>query len=93
MIKHIVIWTMKEDVTAEQKAEMKNRLEVLKSVVPELVELEVGIDEGNGTMSLYSVFASNEDLDIYQAHPAHQDVVAVVKPLVAGRIACDYMGR
>ena len=90
MIKHIVIWTMKEEATAEQKAEMKNRLEALKGVVSELVELEVGIDEGNGTMSLTSAFASDEDLGVYQAHPAHQEVVAIVKPLVAGRIACDY---
>ena len=91
MIKHIVIWTMKEEATAEQKAEMKNRLEALKGVISELVDIEVGIDDGNGTMLLYSVFASNEDLDIYQAHPGHQEVVAIVKPLVAGRTACDYI--
>lgn len=91
MIKHIVIWPMKEEVTAEQKVEMKNRLEALKGVVAELVDIEVGIDEGNGTMSLYSEFASNEDLAVYQAHPAHQDVVGFVKPLVAGRAVCDYI--
>ncbi len=91
MIKHIVVWPMKDEVTAEQKAEMKNRLEALKGVIPELVEIEVGIDVENGTMSLYSVFASSEDLAVYQAHPAHQEVVAFVKPLVAGRAVCDYV--
>ncbi|MDH3346196.1 MAG: Dabb family protein [Kiritimatiellaceae bacterium] len=91
MIKHIVIWPMKDDVTADQKREMKNRLEALKGVVAELVDIEVGIDEGNGTMSLYSVFNTAEDLSVYQAHPAHQEVVAFVKPLVAGRAVCDYV--
>ena len=83
---------MKEDVTAEQKVEMKNRLEALKGVVAEVVDIEVGIDEDNGTMSLYSVFNSTDDLAIYQAHPAHQEVVGLVKPLVAGRAVCDYTG-
>jgi hypothetical protein len=90
MIKHIVIWKMKDEVSSGQKVEMKMQLEALKGVVAELADIEVGIDEGNGTMSLYSVFASHEDLEIYQAHPAHQEVVTFVKPLVAGRTACDY---
>ena len=90
MIKHIVIWGMKDEVSSAQKVEMKSQLEALKGVVAELADIEVGIDAENGTMSLYSMFASNEDLAIYQAHPAHQEVVTFVKPLVASRVACDY---
>ncbi len=90
MTKHIIIWPMKDEVTAEQKAEMKARLEGLTQIIPELKVMEVGIDDAAGTMSLYSEFDSNEGLAIYQAHPAHQDVVAFVKPLVAGRSVCDY---
>jgi len=90
MLKHIVVWKMKEEVSADQKAEMKARLEVLQGTIDELIYIEIGIDEDNGTMSLTSTFASKEDLDIYQAHPTHQEVVAFVKPLVAGRSVCDY---
>ena len=90
MIKHIVIWTMRDEVSAEQKAEMKDRLEALKGVVPELLDIEVGMDDANGSMSLTSEFASVEDLGTYQAHPAHQEVVRIVKPLVAARSVCDY---
>ena len=89
-MKHSVIWKMKADVSAEQKASMKAQLEALKGVVSELVEIEVGIDEENGTMSLMSEFVSTADLAVYQAHPAHQKVVAFVKPLVAERAVCDY---
>ena len=91
MIKHIVIWPMKDEVTLEQKVEMKTRLEALKDVIVELADIEVGIDEQNGSMSLYSEFASDEDLAAYQAHPDHQAVLPFVKSLVAGRAVCDYV--
>lgn len=90
MLKHIVLWTMKPETTAEQKAEMKDRLEALAGKIPELLKIQVGIDAGSGTMSLDSEFTTKEALEAYQAHPAHQDVVAFVKPLVAARAVCDY---
>ncbi len=90
MLKHIVIWPIKEETTAEQKAEIKVRLEGLTEIIPELKVMEIGMDDAAGTMSLYSEFDSNEGLVIYQAHPAHQEVVGFVKPLVAGREVCDY---
>ncbi len=90
MLKHIVIWTMKPEATAEQKQEMKNRLEALSGKVSELRKIEVGIDDGSGTMALYSEFASEDDLIAYQMHPDHQAVVGFVKPLVAARSVCDY---
>jgi len=90
MLKHIVVWTMKPEATAEQKLEMKNRLEALSGKVSELRKIEVGIDDGSGTMSLYSEFATEDDLLAYQMHPNHQAVVGFVKPLVAARSVCDY---
>jgi len=93
MLKHIVVWTMKPEATAEQKLEMKNRLEALSGKVSELRKIEVGIDDGSGTMSLYSEFAAEDDLIAYLIHPDHQAVVGFVKPLVAARTVCDYMSR
>ncbi|MFA6174461.1 MAG: Dabb family protein [Kiritimatiellales bacterium] len=90
MLKHIVVWTMKSETTAAQKLEMKTRLEALAGVISGLRKIEVGIDAGNGTMSLYSEFVSEDDLIAYQMHPDHQAVVGFVKPLVAGRSVCDY---
>lgn len=90
MIKHIVVWTMKPDVSAEQKQEMKRQLEALSRCIPELLQIEVGIDAGSGTMSLYSEFASTGDLMAYQNHPDHQAVVGFVRTLVAARSVCDY---
>lgn len=90
MVKHIVIWPMKEETTAEQNEEMQLRLMALNGKIPQLLNIEVGIDEANGTMSLISEFTSTEDLAVYQSHPDHRVVVDFVKPLVAGRAVCDY---
>ena len=91
MIKHIVVWQMRESASDEQKQEMKRRLEALISRIPQLLKIEVGIDPVSETMSLYSEFTSKETLDAYQAHPAHQEVVAFVRKLVAARSVCDYL--
>lgn len=90
MIKHIVVWQMRDDISDEQKQEMKRRLEALISRVSRLLRIEVGIDPDGETMSLYSEFTSKKNLEDYQAHPAHQEVVAFVKKLVAARSVCDY---
>jgi len=90
MIKHIVIWQMKENVSSEQKEKMKGCLEALQDQVYELSDIEVGIDFSGEILSLISEFASKEDLNLYQMHPAHQEIVAFVKPLVADRSVCDY---
>jgi quinol monooxygenase YgiN len=81
---------MRESASDEQKQEMKRRLEALISRIPQLLKIEVGIDPASETMSLYSEFTSKETLDIYLAHPAHQEVVAFVRKLVAARSVCDY---
>jgi hypothetical protein len=90
MVKHIVIWQMREDVSAEQKQEMKRRLEALISRIPRLLKIEAGIDFNGKTMSLCSEFTSKEALEGYQAHPAHQAVVAFIRPLVVTRYMVDY---
>lgn len=81
---------MKPEATAEQKLEMKNRLEALSGKIFELRKIEVGVDDTSGTMSLYSEFTTEDDLIAYQIHPDHQAVVGFVKTLIAGRAVCDY---
>jgi hypothetical protein len=81
---------MKPDVTDEQKQEMKLRLMALNGKIPQLLKIEVGVDDGSGTMVLVSDFNSEDDLAVYQAHPDHQAAGGFIKPLVASRVACDY---
>lgn len=99
MIKHIVMWTLKEDAlgatATENGAKMKEMLEALMPTVPTLKHIEVSIETFDDTPGcdaiLYSEFASREDLDIYQAHPAHKQCVSFIKQVVASRSAVDYV--
>ncbi|MBT8043172.1 MAG: Dabb family protein [Pontiella sp.] len=94
MIKHIVMWTFKDETSVDDRLEMKSRLEALKGVVPTLLEIEVGMNviesDAAKDMVLYSEFRSVEDLQTYATHPAHLKVVEFVKPLVCDRAVVDY---
>ena len=94
MVKHIVMWRMKPEVTEEQIAEMKAQLEGLKGKIAELIDIEVGIDfqrkEASSDVSLFSVFNDEAGLNAYAIHPEHLKVVDFVKPLVAERRVVDY---
>jgi len=94
MIKHIVMWKFRDGVSAEDRLEMKQRLESLMGVVPSLRDIEVGMDVVGGDASkdmvLYSEFDSLEDLKAYAGHPEHLKVVEFVKPLVCERHVVDY---
>ncbi|MDZ8117687.1 Dabb family protein [Pontiella agarivorans] len=94
MIKHIVMWKFKDDVPAEERVEMKNRLEALKGVAPTLLDIEVGLDvlgtDQSKDIVLYSEFASLEDLKAYAEHPEHVKVGEFIKPRVCERHAVDY---
>ena len=98
MIKHIVMWTLKDEAEgadkAESAAEMKRQLSALPALIPCIRELEVGVGVFAASPAcdvvLYTVFASRADLDAYQAHPEHQKVVGFVKQVAASRSVVDY---
>ncbi len=96
MIRHIVLWTLK-DGTVEEKEEIKlkikNDLEALKGVIPGIISLQVisnPMSTTNGDLVLDSVLESEEALANYQIHEEHQKVVAYVRSVVKDRICIDY---
>ncbi|MDF7798307.1 Dabb family protein [Pontiellaceae bacterium B1224] len=94
MIKHIVMWKFKDGVAEADKQEVKRQLEALKEIVPEAIEIEVGLDvlksDQSLDMVLNSKFQSLEDLKTYAAHPEHVKVGTFLKTLVCERVAVDY---
>lgn len=98
MIKHIVLWKLKEGVDGRSKTEaakeLKTSLEGLKGKIPEVRALEVGLNfnpaDTASDVSLYTEFKSREDLERYQKHPEHLKVVEIVKKLTAERRVSDY---
>lgn len=94
MIKHIVMWKFKAEVSKADKLEMKRQLEALKGVVPSLIDIEIGLNIAAGDaakdMVLYSTFATASDLKAYANHPAHVKVGERLKLLVSERAVVDY---
>ncbi len=99
MIKHIVFFTVVDGFEGLTKIELcnriKNELEGLKEVIPQLNKIEVGINkpdapQGNYDLALYSEFDSMKALDDYQVHPEHQRVAAFIGKVKTGRACVDY---
>ena len=91
MIKHIVMWTLKDKTDAHK---VKTMLEGLKGKVPSIIDIEVGIDvngsEAAADVVLYSTFASMDDLNAYQHHPEHQAVIPLMQAMTTSRMVADY---
>jgi hypothetical protein len=98
MIKHIVMWKLREEAeggtAAENAAKMKTMLEALQDRIDVLEKIEVGTDVFASApecdVVLYSEFKTRADLDAYQVHPEHQACVAFVKKVVSDRRVVDY---
>ncbi|QVK17538.1 Dabb family protein [Mycoplasmatota bacterium] len=98
MVKHIVMWKLKDNYKGQSKLEIakeiKKRLEGLKEVINEVKTIEVGInqvdDEQAYDLVLYTVFNKEEDLKIYQNHPAHLKVVDYIRQVNEQRVVVDY---
>ncbi len=99
MIKHTVMWTIKEGETPRSKfermAEMKSRLLDLKETIREIVSMEVYFSSpqapiGNYDVVLITEFRSWNDLDAYQKHPAHIEVGSYIANVKQNRAAIDF---
>ena len=106
--KHIVMWKFKEQHNGKSALEnarwMKEQLEALVGVVPELLSAEVGISpaleqaaaapaqaaSGEYDACLVSSFASPEALAAYKVHPKHKAISAYCKEARLKRLAFDW---
>jgi len=95
MIKHVVVWKIKDQAQRDAHADaVKRALEALRGHIPGMLSIEVGVDIGydpqGDDVCLYAEFADRASLDAYQRHPLHQDAKAIVALLVKDRRAVDW---
>lgn len=99
MVKHIILWTLNPDLTAEERqrvlTDIKTGLEGLQGIVPGLVDIHVQIDgridTSNCDLMLDCTLESEAALRAYAVHPAHVDVAnGKVKPYTIQRVCLDY---
>ncbi len=92
MVKHIVVYTLKEGVDkAAAVEEISVLLESLVGKIPGLNWLEVcQTYQGDMDYCLYSEFDSREDLDAYQVNPLHLEAKEKFQHYIATRVCADY---
>ena len=91
MIKHIVLFTLKDPANAPK---VKALLDSCKDIVPGIREFEVGIKteglEATADVVLVSTFDDAAALAAYQPYFHHQGVVAQIREMASGRQVLDY---
>lgn len=95
MLVHIVMFQFKDENKEANLARVKAMLEALPQKIDTLKSMEVGIDisrsERSFDMALISTFDDQEGLNVYAPHPAHQEVVSVIKEVTLLSKVVDYI--
>lgn len=98
MVKHVIIWTLKDELQGEEKAKVmagiKEGLEGLMGKIPGMSEIKViinGLASSNTDLMLDTTFESEEALHGYSTHPAHVEVANTkVRPYTKIRSCFDF---
>ena len=98
MVKHIILWTLKDELSAEEKEQVKKSikegLEGLAGKIPGMVDIKVninGLASSNADLMLDSTFENEEALKGYAVHPDHVAVAdGKVRPYTKIRSCLDF---
>ena len=98
MVKHVILWTLKSEYSAEEKqqikANIKRELEALQGQIPGLLEIKVNVNplpSSNADLILDSSFENESALKGYATHPAHVAAAdGFVRPHTSTRLCLDF---
>ena len=98
MVKHIILWQLKDELTDSEKVSVKlgikDSLESLLGKIPGLLEIKVetdGLASSNADVMLYSVFENEDALKGYAIHPLHVAAAdGKVRPFTKTRLCLDF---
>lgn len=95
MVRHIVLWKLKDTETANaagHAASLRSRFKALVGVVEGLkaVDVEVNYQAGDYDLCLVADFTDKEAEAAYQKHPEHLKIKEIVHSIVTARTAFDY---
>ena len=98
MVKHIILWQLKEELQEAEKeavkAGIKTGLEGLAGQIPGLIDIKVQTEclaSSNADVMLDSTFVDENALKTYANHPAHVNVADnQVRPYTKTRACMDF---
>ena len=98
MVKHIILWQLKDELSSEEKEKVKTDikagLEGLAGRIPGLIDIKVqteGLKSSNADLMLDSSFENEDYLKGYAVHPEHVAVAdGTVRPYTKQRVCMDF---
>ena len=91
MVKHIVVYKLKENVQKEEAVKIIAAvLEPLVGKIPGLLHLEIRPCFQGMDYALYSEFESKQALADYAVHPLHTEAKTHFHHFIETRVAADY---
>ena len=97
MVKHIVLFKLKEDVPAQKKLEamrsFKAAIEALPQRIKVIRKVEVGLNinpSEDWNIALYSEFDTLDDVKFYATHPDHVAAGKLLAEVKESRACVDY---
>ena len=97
MVKHIVMFKLKETLSKEEKQEVGNKfkeaIEALPAQIDVIRRVFVGLNINEAEawdICLESEFDTLEDVKFYATHPAHVAAAGLLKDAKADRACVDY---
>ena len=91
MVKHIVVYKLKESVDKEEAVSIiASVLEPLVGKIPGLLHLEIRRCFNGSDYALYSEFESRQLLEAYATNPLHLEAKTHFHHFIATRTAADY---
>lgn len=97
MVKHIVLFKLKESLSQEEKLDVMNRFKAAIEALPGKIEVIrkvfVGLNINPAEqwdICLESEFDTLDDVKFYAAHPDHVAAAGILKDVKDGRACADY---
>lgn len=97
MVKHIVLFKLKEEVPADVRLaamnSFKKAIEALPAKIPTIRKIEVGLNINSSetwNIALYSEFDTLEDVKHYAVHPDHVAAGKLLAEVKESRACVDY---
>lgn len=97
MVKHIVLFKLKDEIPAEEKQAVmigfKEAIEALPAKISVIRKVEVGLNMNPGeswNIALYSEFDTLEDVKFYATHPDHVAAGKIIAEAKESRACVDY---
>lgn len=97
MVKHIVLFKLRDEVPEAEKLEamnsFKKAIEALPAKIAVIRRIEVGLNMNPGetwSIALYSEFDSLDDVKFYATHPDHVAAGKLLAAVKENRACVDY---